>query len=135
MNTSTMKNFLHQNNWNQGAVQVQVDPPPMLLIRSKNNEKSDKDCVKIKLHWYPMSKTFYLYEFKCTCLTTDIRMSSWFSSVVFKWLSRRQEPLLLERRSSIFVCWYVMKHYLRLTCCLLIWEVLPQNIKKTLFGV
>ena len=43
-----MKNVLHKNNWNQGSVQAHVDPPLIHLIKSKNNEKLDKDQVKIK---------------------------------------------------------------------------------------
>ena len=48
-----MKNIFHKKKWNVGTVQVHVDPPLIPLIKSKNNEKLDKDCVKIKLRRYP----------------------------------------------------------------------------------
>ena len=45
----TMKNVYHKKNCNQVAVQVHVDPPLIMLIKNKNDEKLDKDCLKIKL--------------------------------------------------------------------------------------
>ena len=51
-----MNNVSHKNKCNQGAVQMHVDPPPIQLIKSNNDTKSDKDCVKIKLCRYPMSE-------------------------------------------------------------------------------
>ena len=48
-----MKNVLHKKNWNQGTVKVHVEPPPIPLVKSKNDEKSDEYCVKIKLHRDP----------------------------------------------------------------------------------
>ena len=47
-----------------GTVQVHVEPPPIPLIKSNNDEKMDKDCVKLKLHRDPTSQNFDLYEFK-----------------------------------------------------------------------
>ena len=44
-----MMNFSHKKKWNAGTLQVHMDPPPIPTIRSKNDDKSDKDCVKIKL--------------------------------------------------------------------------------------
>ena len=41
-----------------------MEPPPISLIKSKNNDKSDKYFVKLKLHKYPTSYSSYLYEFK-----------------------------------------------------------------------
>ena len=43
---------------------MHVYPPLIPLIKSKNGEKSDKDCVKIKLRRYPSSQKLDLYEFK-----------------------------------------------------------------------
>ena len=43
---------------------MHVGPPPIFLIKSKNNDKSDKYFVKLKLHKYPTSSSSYLYEFK-----------------------------------------------------------------------
>ena len=54
------------NNCNQGTVQVHIDSPPMTLIKIKNDEKSDKDCVKIKFCRVPTSQKSDLYEFKMT---------------------------------------------------------------------
>ena len=44
-----IKNVLHKKKWNAGTVQVHVEPPPISLIKSKSNDKSDKYFVKIKL--------------------------------------------------------------------------------------
>ena len=55
---------MHNNNWNAGTVQVHVEPPPIPLIKNNNNEKLDKDFVKIKLHMNLTSQNVYLYEFK-----------------------------------------------------------------------
>ena len=44
----TMNNVSRKKMWNAGTVQVHVDPPPIPLIKSKNDDKSDKDFVKIK---------------------------------------------------------------------------------------
>ena len=54
------------NNCNKGTVQVHIDSPPMPLIKIKNDEKSDKDCVKIKFCRGPTSQKSDLYEFKMT---------------------------------------------------------------------
>ena len=59
-----MKNVSHQNQWNTCTVQVQVGPPPIPLIKSKNDDKSDKYFIKIKLRGDLMSETSGLYEFK-----------------------------------------------------------------------
>ena len=59
-----MDNVSHQTNCNQGKVQVHVYPPPMPLIKGKNNEKMDKGFVKTKLNRYPMSKNLEFYELK-----------------------------------------------------------------------
>ena len=41
-----------------------MEPPPISLIKSKNDEESDKDSVKIKLRRDPASAKSDLYEFK-----------------------------------------------------------------------
>ena len=43
---------------------MNMDPPPNPLIKSKNNEKWDKDCVKIKFRRAKTSQKLDLYEFK-----------------------------------------------------------------------
>ena len=42
---------------------MQVEPPPIPLIKSNNSEKLGKCFVKIKVHWDPMSENSDLYEF------------------------------------------------------------------------
>ena len=44
--------------------QPHLEPPLTPLIKEKNNSKSDKYFVKIKLHRDPTSSTSDLYEFK-----------------------------------------------------------------------
>ena len=61
---STINNVLHKKKWNTGTVQVQVEPSPIPLIKSKNDEKSDKISVKIKLPRDLRSQNLDLYEFK-----------------------------------------------------------------------
>ena len=41
-----MKNVSHKNQWNTGTVQVHVEPPPIPLIKSNNDDKSDKYFIK-----------------------------------------------------------------------------------------
>ena len=41
-----------------------MEPPPITQIKSKNNEKLDKDFVTIKFCRYPTSKKLNPYEFK-----------------------------------------------------------------------
>ena len=41
-----------------------MEPNPIPLIKSKNDEKPDKDCVQIKFCRYPTSENSELYEFK-----------------------------------------------------------------------
>ena len=42
-----MKNVLNKKIGCTGAVQIHVEPPPNNLIKSNNNAKLDKYCVKI----------------------------------------------------------------------------------------
>ena len=59
-----MKNVLHKKDWHTCAVKTHLDPPPMSLIKIKNNAKSKKYCVKTKLRRYHTSEKLNLYEFK-----------------------------------------------------------------------
>ena len=43
---------------------MHVEPPNTSLIKSNNNDKLDKDFVKLKLRKYPTSDKTDLYEFK-----------------------------------------------------------------------
>ena len=45
--TSKIRNVSHKNNWNQVTVQVHVETDLDYLNKSRNDEKSDKDCVQI----------------------------------------------------------------------------------------
>ena len=58
-----MKNVSHKNKWNEGKIQVQVEPLPIPLIKIKNDEKSDKYFVNIKFRRNPRSEKSDLYEF------------------------------------------------------------------------
>ena len=53
-------------NWNWGTVQVHVEPPLIPLIKSKNNDKLDKYCVKIKLCRDLTSEKLDIYVFYMT---------------------------------------------------------------------
>ena len=44
-----MKKVLQKKNWNQVAVHMHVEPPPVPFIKSNNDRKPDKYCVKITL--------------------------------------------------------------------------------------
>ena len=59
-----MNIFFHKKKWNVGVVQQHVDPPPTLLIKSKHDDNSEKDIVKLKLHRETISDNPDLYEFK-----------------------------------------------------------------------
>ena len=48
-NTFDDKNVSHMKNWNAGTVKMHADTYPILMIKSKNNDKKDKDSVKIKV--------------------------------------------------------------------------------------
>ena len=43
MNFGTMKNVSHRKKCNKGVTEQQVDPPPILPIKSKHDDKSDRD--------------------------------------------------------------------------------------------
>ena len=45
---------------------MHLEPPPITLINSKNDEKSEKYCVKIKLRRDLTPKNSDPYEFKMT---------------------------------------------------------------------
>ena len=59
-----MKNVSCHKNWNLGALQMHVEPPTVLWIKSKNDIKLDKGCEKIKLCMDPTSEQSDIYEFK-----------------------------------------------------------------------
>ena len=44
--------------WNNGAVKIHVEPPPIPLIKSNHDNKSEGGNVKIKLRRYTTSKSF-----------------------------------------------------------------------------
>ena len=98
-----MKKVFHKNNWDQGAVQLHVGPPLILLIKSNNSYKFDEDYVLVKLRRDPMLEKSDLYEFIMVFFITESRRVSYCSLVIFKLISRRQEHSLLARRFSIFV--------------------------------
>ena len=54
----------HKKKWNSGTVQVHVDTPPIPLIISNKNDRSDKYFYEIKLGRDLTSEKLDLYEFK-----------------------------------------------------------------------
>ena len=60
----TMNSVSHNKQWNLGTVQVQLEPPLIPPIKINNNDKWDKDIVKMKLYSDPTSEKLDLYEFK-----------------------------------------------------------------------
>ena len=60
----TMKNVSHKKKWNMGTVRVHMQPPTIILIKIKSNEKLDKRFVKIKLCRDSTSEKSDLCEFK-----------------------------------------------------------------------
>ena len=61
----------HKNKCNVGTLQLHVESPPITLIKSKNDEKSDKDYVDIKLCRYPTSEKLDLCELKMALFYND----------------------------------------------------------------
>ena len=59
-----MKIVLNKKSCCTDAVKIHVDPPPINLIKSKNDAKWENYCVKIKLRRDPTSEKSDLYEFK-----------------------------------------------------------------------
>ena len=47
---------------------MHMEPPPTPLVKSKHNDKSDKDFVKLKLCRDPKSEKLDLYKFKMDLL-------------------------------------------------------------------
>ena len=59
-----MKIVSHKKKWNTGTIQVQLEPPPIPLPESNNDDKLDKEFVKIKLRRDTTSENSDPYEFK-----------------------------------------------------------------------
>ena len=51
------KNVSHNKSWNLGVMQKHVEPPPTPLIKIKQDNKSNKYFVKIKLRRYTVSSS------------------------------------------------------------------------------
>ena len=64
MNTRTMRNASNNKKWNVGVVKLHVETPHITLIKSKHDEKSDKDFVNIKFCRDTTSENSDLYELK-----------------------------------------------------------------------
>ena len=45
-----MKNVLHKKKWNEGVLQLHVEPLKTPLIKIKHDDKSEKDFADLKLH-------------------------------------------------------------------------------------
>ena len=61
-----MRIVSHKRKWNWGTVQVHVEPPLIPLIKINNDEKLDKDFVKIELRGDINSEKSNLYKLKIT---------------------------------------------------------------------
>ena len=59
-----MKKFSHKKKWNVGTVQVHVEPHPIPIITSNNDDKLVNYFVKIKLRRDPTSDKSDLYRIK-----------------------------------------------------------------------
>ena len=57
-----MKNVSHKKTWNAGVTQVHLDPPPTPLMKSKQDDKSDNDCIKLKSRRDMLSERLEPYE-------------------------------------------------------------------------
>ena len=68
-----MKNVLHQKNWNQVAVHIHMEPPPVPFIKGNNDRKPDTYCVKIQLPRDTTVENSDLYKFKLPFFTTASR--------------------------------------------------------------
>ena len=85
-----MKNVPYRKGWGRGALQMHMDPPQFLLIPSNKHEKSDKDCVEIKLGRDPTLENLDLYEFKMALFDNKNRRISCCLYKTTKLSSRRQ---------------------------------------------
>ena len=66
-----MNNVSHNKNCNQGTVKAHVETTPIPIIKRKNDEKLDKDAVKIKFRRHLTSKNPGLNEFKISLFDND----------------------------------------------------------------
>ena len=66
--------------WNEGTVQVHMDPPLIPLIKGNNDDKSDKYYVKITLCRDTTSESHTSMNKHWPCFITAIRRSSGCSS-------------------------------------------------------
>ena len=99
------------------AAQVHVDPPPIPPIKSKINEKPNRDFGKIELRRDSMSENLDLYELKMALY--DNGKPEEFLLFIHKF--NYQGVRNVEdnwKRFNAFVRWYVEKRCVRLTCCL-----------------
>ena len=59
-----MKKISRKKSCRTGEIHNHVEPPPIPLIKSKNDSKAEHDSVKIKLSRDTTSERLYTYEFK-----------------------------------------------------------------------
>ena len=100
------KNVSQKKNWRTSEVQTHVDPPPVPLIKIKNDIKVWKYCVKMKLRRDPTLEKSDLYKLKCPCLKTANQRSSCYSCETLKLRSKHQGLLYLTKIYSIYVQYY-----------------------------
>ena len=118
-----------------GTVQVHVYPSLISIIKMNNNEKLDKDCVKLNYLGIRRHKSRIFMNLRLPCLIKAICRSSCCSSVISTWLLRRQEWSETAQIFNNFIRWYVEKCWVSLTCFLMRWEVIPQKYWCKLYWV
>ena len=60
----TLENVLHKKSWHTGAVQINVEPPPITLSKSKFDLKRETEYVKIKFRINYTSEKLDMYKLK-----------------------------------------------------------------------
>ena len=125
MNTGTMKNVWHKKKCSTGVVKLHVEPPPTSLIKSKHDDKLNKDFENIGLRKDPTSEKLDLHEFKIALFDNGDPEEICFWFLTSTWVLRRQELLRRPRRSNNFVRLFMEKRYVSFTCCLMTQKMVP----------
>ena len=106
-----MKNVFHNKKWNAGKVQMHVEPLPITLIKSKNNTKSDKYCVQIKLHREPTSQKLDLYEFELE-LFDNVEPEEFLLSIRNFYMNLKASGTLASGAKNQYLCTLVCREVL-----------------------
>ena len=130
-----MRNILNNKSWCIGVLQINVDPPPITLIKSKSDIKAKNDCVKMKLRRDLTSETLDLYEFKMSLFDNGkLGVGSYYWCETSKLRPRLWEQFLPAQSYSIFVCYYDLNCYFSLILYVIMWGVRIHTFKRHHFG-